>query len=288
MATVADEHSGADPGGGAPPGNGAAAASPPGQPVASPYGPPPPPPPPGRSRGAGRGLLGLLALLIAVVLAVAVAEGVHLRRTVDTVGSGRAVPTTATSLTIPLASTVPPPTESTSTSSSAVVGTSTTTSTTMPATTTTAPVCRNSTNPACGNFRYTPNPTNRAMSANVTISADPAVAGQQITLTATYNDPDAQPDPLCSPVNWGDGTTSDAGPCPGPSPPCGGHGPFDPPPAVTSGNTQAFGLQHTYSATGSYTVVLPPERSHVPKVAEGCTDPYSSVVTAGVPVINVR
>ena len=315
---VADEHAGGNPGWG--PGWGGAEAPgqspyppgpPPGGPPPPPYPPGPPPPPfppgpppppfppgpppagppprPGRS-GAGRVLLPLLALVIAVVLAGAVAQGIRLRRTVDAVGLGPKASTT-TSLTIPLASTVPPSTASSTSTSTTVVDTSTTTSTTsttVASTTAPAPACRNSTDPACGDFRYAPNPANKVMSANVTVSADPAVVGQQITFRMTFTDLDAQPDPLCGPINWGDGTVLDAGACPGAPPPCGAHGPWDPPPVVTTGTTQTFTFQHTYSAPGNYRVLLPPERSHAPKVPEGCKDPYANVVTAAVPVINVN
>jgi hypothetical protein len=60
--------------------------------------------------------------------------------------------------------------------------------------TTTALVCRNSTNPACGPFRWDPEPAaNQPLTADVTYTPTNPKVGDEVTFTVQAVDPDASP-----------------------------------------------------------------------------------------------
>jgi hypothetical protein len=144
------------------------------------------------------------------------------------------------------------PASSTSTSS-------TTTSTTAATSTTSTTVCRNSTNPACGPFRWDPPPEpDQPIVVTVATSAEQAVAGQPFTFTVKATDLDAQP-VFCEVYDLGDGTKKGAigTPCEAGGPevePCQTNrfGPWTPP--TRKGGVFEYTLTHTYTTAGTYTV----------------------------------
>lgn len=121
-----------------------------------------------------------------------------------------------------------------------------------PATTTTTapPVCRNSTDPRCGDFRWDPLPNNQPLTVNVSFSPAAPKAGDSVTFTVEVSDPDHAVTSNCAVVEYGDGYSEPPAPCPVPT--CGpAHGPWDPPAAQPG--TQRFTYSHIYAAAGSYT-----------------------------------
>jgi len=152
--------------------------------------------------------------------------------------------------------------------------TGTTTTTAQPGTTTTTvqpgPACRNSTDPACGDFGWDPAPgPNAPMTATVQVSpAHPAI-GQKVTFTIHAHDDDAGAGLL---DGWGFGD--------GPNvsvdymrPTCDRYGPWTPPERVAHDwdETQT----HVYSSAGTFHASFALE-SATPGI-EGCSDPYASV-----------
>jgi len=132
-----------------------------------------------------------------------------------------------------------------------------------PAPTTTVPplVCHNSTNPACGQFRWDPPPgANQQMLASVSWTPAQPVVGEPVTFTVGWSDPDANAiDGFFSPDGAGLGA-----PCQYPQ----GYGPWTPPaPAPGSGS---WTYTYTFSAPGSYTVAMNVWTGDV------CANPYAS------------
>ena len=158
-------------------------------------------------------------------------------------------------------------------------GTSTTTSTTGRPTP--APeTCRNSTDPACGDFRWDPDPgPNAPLTADVRITpAHPAV-GQKVTFTISAHDPDASRGGLGG-WGFGDGpNVAVTGLYPGG---CDRHGPWSPPARTPS--TWEETLTNTYRHAGTFRASFI-VRSATPGIA-GCPDPYASGGTAEI-VVNV-
>ncbi len=132
--------------------------------------------------------------------------------------------------------------------------------------------CLNSTDPACGAFRWDPAP---ARNQPLRATMDGAVVdGRQATVTVRWDDPDA-PRADAPVVCWDD-------PCPPPPDPCVqslATGPWTLPPATPGSGELRF--THAYAGAGSHRVSVVvrshawPERSCAP----GPGDPYSDTVT---------
>lgn len=229
----------------------------------------------GRARAAGewwRSLtagwrlnIGLYALatmaLVALLVSVATGGG-QTPKQVQVASQAR--PTTS-SVTLPRPTTTLPATSTTvtpttvggPTTTAAVASggrTNTTKATTGAApvntTTTAPPVCRNSTDPRCGDFRWDPLPNNQPLTVNVSFSPAAPKAGDSVTFNVDVSDPDHAVTSNCAVVEYGDGNSEPPSPCPAPT--CGpAHGPWDPPAAQPG--SQTFTYTHVYGAAGSYT-----------------------------------
>lgn len=149
-------------------------------------------------------------------------------------------------------------------------------STSPPQTTTTTIVCRNSQNPACGEFRWDPAPAaNQSLTISLGASPMAPQPNQEVTFSVRVEDPDHLVDNTCATIDFGDGSpTVSPGTCPHP-PACPPHfGPWTPPPAQPGvyGPTQF--ARHTYAAPGTYLVTV----TFFSITQDRCPDldPYSS------------
>jgi hypothetical protein len=139
--------------------------------------------------------------------------------------------------------------------------------------------CRNSTDPACGPFRWDPAP-GRNQPIDIQLSYEPAEPhiGDVVMFTARVVDPDASPitsgDETCNPPSYS-GTPSRCSPnCPSP-----GYGPWTPPPRQRGDRIVKY--SHQYTEAGSFTA------SFWFGSAGGCArNPYSSAAESAV-TINV-
>ena len=123
--------------------------------------------------------------------------------------------------------------------------------TTAPHGTTTTLVCRNSTNPACGPFRWDPPPgPNSPLTVQVTYSPSSPKAGETVTFHVVVDDPDAKINRVCNyNAVYGDGSVQ---PGCGSSALCAAvYGPWTPPARVADHYGTDF--QHTYATAGTYT-----------------------------------
>ena len=115
--------------------------------------------------------------------------------------------------------------------------------------------CRNSSDPACGPFRYDPPLTNAGAKLEI-VKVEPATpkAGDTVTFTLHATDPDSfiPSGGFCGGASYGDGEASKCGPsCAGTGPQ---FGPWDPPPARPGDST--FTVSHAYAKPGSYTAIF--------------------------------
>ena len=158
-------------------------------------------------------------------------------------------------------STTPLP-SATSSSATSTLPTTTTTSVAVSPTTTTEP-CRNSTNPACGPFRWDPDPgPNEPLTVSVTFTPAHPHPGEPVTFFVRAVDPDATWFWRVS-MDYGDppgagaidGSSWDANAYPDYCAPAK-YGPWTPPPRragdETLGNPPEKGIAHTYAAAGAY------------------------------------
>jgi hypothetical protein len=183
---------------------------------------------------------------------------------------------TNTTTTVPSQTTVPPVITGTAARLSPTNGPATPQG--PGSTATTALVCRNSTNPKCGQFRWDP-PPKANEPAQMAITASPAQpkVGEKVTFKVTIDDPDDASPAYCYWLwDYGDthnlSTHCDYGP--GGAPQCQGrYGPWTPP-AATPGHYEDhdnLALEHTYDSPGNYTVKFTYNASYA-----GCYDPYAS------------
>ena len=137
---------------------------------------------------------------------------------------------------------------------------------------TTAPVCRNSTDPACGAFRWDPAPADRPATLTITPQAGPIVAGQRVDFTLAMSDPDgpvtlAEWDIAVNPgtAQYGSSSTVERPPaCPA------RYGPWTPPPP--NGGEASTLTNILFEQPGTYTITVDV------RPAAGCdnVDPYRS------------
>ncbi|MEN3316301.1 MAG: hypothetical protein V7605_2535 [Acidimicrobiaceae bacterium] len=137
-------------------------------------------------------------------------------------------------------------------------------------TTTAPPVCRNSTDPRCGDFSWSPEP---AQNQPLTVTATASTSGSDVTFTVRVIDPDHSVTGNCAQVDIGDGPSQPFGCTP---PQCvNAHGPWTPPAQVTG--DQTFTFHHAvenYRATFTFRT-----DQDVP-----CPNPYGSMNTGSVDV----
>jgi len=131
--------------------------------------------------------------------------------------------------------------------------------TTVPA----GPTCRNSTDPACGDFRWDPQPApNQAITAAFVDAPQTVTAGEAATFTVAWSDPDA-------PLEY-DNFSADGV---GLAMPCAmepRYGPWTPPDAVAGSGELTY--THTFTEPGTYTVVV--------SIGTGqCGSPYADTAT---------
>lgn len=121
------------------------------------------------------------------------------------------------------------------------------TGTTAPAGTAPAPVCRNSTDPRCGPFRWDGVVANQGMTLDLRWSPANPEIGQAVTFTLTASDPDAPADGFFQSYGFGDGGALIADDFPEE---CDRYGPWSLP-APKPGRWVAT-YTHTYSRTGTF------------------------------------
>lgn len=157
-----------------------------------------------------------------------------------------------------------------------------TSSTTEPPTTMAPPTCRNSTDQACGPFRWDPEPgPNAPLTIDVT-SAARAGAARTFDFTIVYADADAPVIDGCRSIDFGDGQSSFTGSSPGcPVASCiARYGPWTPP-TPQPGRVEGT-VSHAFAQPGTYEVrLMAVSRQFL------CGDPYENwadkTVTVTVP-----
>ncbi len=128
--------------------------------------------------------------------------------------------------------------------------------------------CLNSSDPACGDFSWSP-PAGDNLPITITVDRSPSVVtpGQQVQFTVVVGDGDHQVSDNCAVVNFGDGTSVQP-PCqPLICPPT--FGPWTPPARVAGSMT--FRYSHAYTAAGTYN---PTFEFHTDR--DRCPDPYGN------------
>lgn len=268
----------------------------------------------GRRRARRRRRTGALALAAVLVVAVPVAAlstGDGARRDDDVVAASdasladddgesddagdfaderreRLTPTSAVPTTMP----VVPPTPAVPTTVIAAPagdpegpGPASTTSATPPRGTTptvTAPppppgrVCRNSTDPVCGTFRFDPVPANAPLVLSATARTATVRVGDEIVVDVTWSDADAGL--FVTGADWGqDGGVGVPFFC---SRVEQRYGPWDPPPPA--GGSGTYTAVHTYDAPGTYTPSFSALTARTS--SPDCRDPYRSEASTGVTI----
>ena len=138
-----------------------------------------------------------------------------------------------------------------------------------PTTTTTALVCRNSTDPRCGFFRWDPEPSNQFPVVSDFVILGSRTVGQVVTIGVTVAEPDHALANACGVMNFGDNTPNgfqgncEPRPCPEQ------YGPWTPP-APGTGGTRTFVFQHIFTSPGEKTLAFQLESR------EYCNDPYGT------------
>lgn len=159
--------------------------------------------------------------------------------------------------------------------------------TTTVAPTTTAPpaTCRNSNIPACGPFRFQPEPgPDSPMTVQLTVEPASPKPGDEVTFRLTLGDPDG--------VSYGSSVFSfgDSGQSASPFRACDKFGTWEPPGRGAAPPSEVQVVRHTYAAAGAYAAAFTFEAGPF-----ACTDaatgrgdrPYASSATATVTVVVV-
>jgi hypothetical protein len=210
----------------------------------------------------------ILVMPFAAVAATKTQTDVPVLRWASRVSSESAAPTSTTTSTIA--------TVSSTTANTTVPGRTVLTQPVLPgtaATTTTVTACRNSVDPACGQFRWDPAPP----AVNAIPIGVLAINGQPGADVAIGIDLDV---PALLDIDYGDGTTETRlvapEPCPGTP-----AGPWSWP---TLAGAEVAPLQHTYVAEGSYSVTV------IARPVEFCghASPYTDGVAGGIATISLE
>jgi hypothetical protein len=107
--------------------------------------------------------------------------------------------------------------------------------------------CRNSYDPACGPFRWEPDPgPNQPLTVAVSPQSQQVKAGQEVNFHIVADDPDAKID-RCYAVDFGDGQKGST--CPPPAACATPYGPWSPPAKV--GDHYESDVKHTYGTARS-------------------------------------
>jgi hypothetical protein len=136
------------------------------------------------------------------------------------------------------------------------------------------PNCQNSSDPACGDFSWSPPASNNLP---ITINIHPSTTANTVTFAVDVADADHAVSDNCAVIDYGDGNVDQA-PCQSASCPAT-FGPWTPPDRVAGSRT--FSYSHTY-VPGTYTA-----RFEFHTDRDRCPDPYgnfglgSSTVTVG-------
>lgn len=151
----------------------------------------------------------------------------------------------ATTITAAPATTITAPATTTTTAAPAPIGT------VAPAPISPVDPCRNSTDSACGPFRFDPQPgADNPMTVEVTVEPATPVAGQPMVFRITLTDPDGVSYDATN-FNFGNsgigGSTPEA---------CTKFGPWDPPARDPATATQTVNVSHTYFEAGTYTATF--------------------------------
>ena len=160
-------------------------------------------------------------------------------------------PTTTTTTSAPVTTTRPPLEASVVTTSRSpvlpLILPTTTAPPPPPPTTTTTLVCRNSTDPACGPFRFDPQPgPDNPMSVHIVMDPPAPAAGQEVVFTITLTDPDGVS------INGSTYIFGDTGLGESSVDPCTKFGPWDPPARDPAHATEIVTLRHTYAEARAY------------------------------------
>lgn len=135
--------------------------------------------------------------------------------------------------------------------------------------TTTTVVCRNSTDPSCGPFRWDPAPENRPATIEVEVQAAASWPSLHPFFDVTVRD-DGRGEGACRRVDFGDGTVIESACAPSCSPGPERFGPWHPPPPGDFRVDEV--LDHTYERPGRYTVTF---EYHTGAACDGAGDPYA-------------
>lgn len=143
---------------------------------------------------------------------------------------------------------------------------------------TAGPVCRNSTDPACGDFRWDPQPANEPVTVTITPSNPNPVVGEEVVFTVRWSDPDAAE----AFATFRSGDDADVGPTHGDTVCRGRSGPWTPPPGSPGQGVDEF--RRVYTAAGTYEASTYVETDG--PGSEGCDnwDAYGSEGTASVTI----
>lgn len=197
--------------------------------------------------------LGSAALVLAVLGAVGMTQVGEDDRQVYAAGGGEPTtsittalsPTSTTTAVIPVPTTARLPSTSTSRP--------TATATTVRSSTTTTVSCRNSHDPACGPFYFSPAPDpDRPMTVEVTVSASTVKVGEEVVFKIVRRDPDGVPDVMLQAVDLGE-VQGHADPTVGL---CDRFGPWDPPPKDPTAATVATESRYAYHSVGTFTATF--------------------------------
>lgn len=162
------------------------------------------------------------------------------------------------------------------------VATTVTPVTSAPTTSSTVSSCRNSTDPACGPFRFDPQPgPDSPMTVQVAVEPAEPVAGQEVVFRLTLTDPDGVSYNATT-FGFGDGGIGGAS-----FPPCERFGAWDPPPR-DGATTEVVEVAHTYANPGTYAVSFLFEAgpfSCIDSVSGRGDRPYASSATGTATVV---
>lgn len=116
-----------------------------------------------------------------------------------------------------------------------------------------APACRNSTDPACGPFRWDPQPApNQPIQYTVSINPEHPQVGEEVTFVIEASDPDAVLTPTAISLSFGDASPTINRRNPDP---CDvRYGPWTPPDPAPGHIRKTY--QHVYESPGSFPVAF--------------------------------